>query len=41
MVENDHGREVSREECRDILLECAEAGMVHGVSNWAEPVDTV
>lgn len=41
MVENDHGREISREECRDILLECAEAGMVHGVSNWAEPVDTV
>jgi len=41
MVENGHGREVSREECRDILLRCADEGLVHGVSNWAEPVDTV
>jgi electron transport complex protein RnfB len=42
MVENGHGRELSREECRDVLLRCADEGMVHGVSNWLEPaVDTI
>jgi len=41
MVESGHGRELTREECRDLLLKCADAGLVHGVSNWAEPVDTI
>jgi len=41
MVDNGHGRELTREECRDVLLQCAEAGLVHGVSNWAAPVDTI
>lgn len=41
MVENGHARELTREECRDVLLRCAEAGMVHGVNNWLEPVDTI
>jgi len=41
MVENGHGRELTREECREVLLESAEAGLVHGVSNWASPVDTI
>ena len=41
MVENGHGRELSRQECRDVLLRCADEGMVHGVSNWLEPVDTI
>ncbi len=41
MVDNGHGRELSREECRNLLLKCAEAGMVHGVSNWEAPVDTI
>lgn len=41
MVENGHGRELTREECRDLLLKCAESGLVHGVSNWMEPVDTI
>ena len=41
MVENGHGRELSREECRDVLARCADAGLVHGVSNWAQPVDTI
>lgn len=41
MVENGHARELSREECRDVLLRCADEGMVHGVSNWLEPVDTI
>jgi len=41
MVENGHGRELTREECRDVLTRCAEEGMVHGVSNWLNPVDTI
>ncbi len=41
MVENGHGRELTREECRDVLKKCADVGLVHGVSNWAEPVDTI
>lgn len=41
MVENGHGREINREECRDVLLRCADEGMVHGVSNWHGPVDTI
>ena len=41
MVENGHARELTREECRDVLLRCADEGMVHGVSNWLEPVDTI
>ena len=41
IVQNGHGREITREECREILLECAEAGLVHGVSNWKTPVDTI
>jgi ferredoxin len=41
MVENGHGREITREECRDILIKCAEVGLVHGVSNWLQSVDTI
>lgn len=41
MVENDHAREISREECRDVLLRCADEGMVHGVSNLLDQVDTI
>jgi len=41
MVENGHARELSREECRDVLMRCAEEGLVHGVSNWLSPVDTI
>ena len=41
MVENGHGRELTREECRDVLIRCAEEGLVHGVSNWLNPVDTI
>jgi electron transport complex protein RnfB len=41
MVENGHGRELTREECRDVLMRCADVGLVHGVSNWALPVDTI
>jgi len=41
MVENGHARELTRQECRDVLLRCADEGMVHGVSNWLKPVDTI
>jgi hypothetical protein len=41
MVENNHARELTREESRDVLRRCADSGMVHGVSNTLEPVDTI
>ena len=40
-VENDMGREISRREAHDILRRCAEVGLVHGVSNQQEGVDTI
>ena len=40
-VENDLGRQITRQETREILRQCAEAGLVHGVSNWQEGVDTI
>jgi len=40
-VENGLGREISRQEAQEILRQCAEAGLVHGVSNWQEKVDTI
>lgn len=40
-VENDMGREITREEAEQILKESADAGLVHGVSNWREKPDTI
>lgn len=40
-VENGLGREITRREAHDILRRCAEVGLVHGVSNWLEGVDTI
>ncbi len=40
-VENGLGREITRQEARDILRRCAEVGLTHGVSNWLEGVDTI
>ena len=40
-VETGLGREIKREEAHGILRECAEAGLVHGVSNWQEGPDTI
>ena len=40
-VENDMGHELTREEAHDILRQCAEAGLVHGVSNYQDGVDTL
>jgi len=41
IVENGLGREITRQETEEILHECAKAGLVHGVSNWEEGVDTI
>ncbi|MFC1913016.1 4Fe-4S binding protein [Chloroflexota bacterium] len=40
-VEAGLGREITREEAHNILRECAEAGLVHGISNWQEGPDTI
>ena len=40
-VENDLGRQITRQETHDILRRCAEVGLVHGVNNWQEGVDTI
>jgi ferredoxin len=40
-VENGLGREITREQTLDILRESAEAGLVHGASNWQDRVDTI
>lgn len=41
IVENGLGREITREDARRVLLEAADEGLVHGVSNWLEGVDTI
>ncbi|MCK4221295.1 MAG: hypothetical protein KAX25_00385 [Dehalococcoidia bacterium] len=41
IVENDMGREITRQETEEILRQCAEVGLVHGVSNWEELPDTI
>jgi NAD-dependent dihydropyrimidine dehydrogenase PreA subunit len=41
IVENGLGREISRDETLEILREAATSGLVHGVSNWLEGVDTI
>jgi electron transport complex protein RnfB len=41
IVQNDMGREISPEETREILEAAAEAGLVHGISNTMQGMDTV
>jgi NAD-dependent dihydropyrimidine dehydrogenase PreA subunit len=40
-VENGMGREITREETEMILKQSADAGLVHGISNWKEKPDTI
>ena len=40
-MENGLGREITREETREILREAAKSGLVHGISNWLDDVDTI
>ncbi len=41
VVENGLGREITRQETEEILRQCAEAGLVHGLSNQQEGADTI
>lgn len=41
IVENDMGREITRKEAEDILRQSAELGLVHGISNSQEGMDTI
>ena len=41
IVEQNLGREITREETHKILREAADEGLVHGVSNWVKGVDTI
>lgn len=40
-VENGMGREISKEEVFEILKKAADAGLVHGLSNYEENPDTI
>ena len=40
-VENGMGREITKEETLQILKKAADAGLVHGLSNWEEKPDTI
>jgi Pyruvate/2-oxoacid:ferredoxin oxidoreductase delta subunit len=40
-VENGLGREITKEETLDILKRAADAGLVHGISNTQEKMDTI
>ncbi|MFA5065847.1 MAG: 4Fe-4S dicluster domain-containing protein [Dehalococcoidia bacterium] len=41
VVENGFGREITREETEHILRQCAEAGLIHAMSNQQESPDTI
>ena len=41
IVENNIGREITRQETEEILRKSAEAGLVHGLSNMQEAPDTL
>lgn len=41
IVENGMGREITRQETEDILNNCADLGLVHGISNQQEKPDTI
>jgi electron transport complex protein RnfB len=41
IVDQGMGREISREETKQILKTSADAGLVHGISNWKEKPDTI
>jgi len=41
IVENGLGREITKEETLEILKKAADAGLVHGISNYEEKPDTI
>jgi len=40
-VENGMGREITKEETLEILEKAADAGLVHGITNWTDKPDTI
>ncbi len=40
-VENGMGREITKEETLQILRKAADAGLVHGITNWTDKPDTI
>ena len=40
-VENGMGREITKEETLEILKKAADAGLVHGITNWTDKPDTI
>ncbi len=41
IVDNDMGREITKQEAADILRQCADLGMVHGINNQQMGTDTI
>jgi len=41
MVQQELGEEITREQAREILKKAADSGLVHGISNWQQGVDTI
>lgn len=41
VVDNDQGREITKEETFEILKKAADAGLVHGITNFKEKPDTI
>jgi NAD-dependent dihydropyrimidine dehydrogenase PreA subunit len=41
IVENGMGREITKEETLEILKKAADAGLVHGLTNWMDKPDTI
>ncbi len=41
IVDNGLGREITKEETREILKQAADSGLVHAISNWQQGADTI
>jgi len=41
IVDHDMGREITKQETLEILARCADAGLVHGISNTKQGMDTI
>jgi NAD-dependent dihydropyrimidine dehydrogenase PreA subunit len=41
IVDNGLGREITKDETKEILREAADSGLVHAISNWEQGADTI
>lgn len=41
IVDNGLGREITKEETKEILKQAADSGLVHAISNWQQGADTI